>query len=419
MSNEIVKYHNDMASVSFKDFSLQEKKIYYAVCSTVKGMGTQEVDIYIEDLKELSGFLSNDNKRFLDYLDFLTDKLMSLRIRQSNEKGEFNKFVLFPKFQTKDIEDKEKARLTVKVSEDFAYILNSEPEMVPEGIHSLLNAGYTNFRLEEHNKLKSVYSSALFTHLKRFKRTGWWHVSLAEFRRLLDVPKSYRMPDIRRRVINPSVSELEEFFEDLKVEEIVGKNGQTVKELRFTFKKQIEKTVWHENDTFGELQEKYRCPYCKDKLYAIIKYNGEVFYGHRDGWKDTAPCRQTFGSLEEILGKNGDAAVTDNDNEKELTDSPKIERSGFNCRECGRPLFKIYNERGEMFYGHIDGWKKDAVCRKTYSSVAEIRGYSETPTRSDHADYELAEKGSPEASSVQSVFETISDILKEKEPSGE
>ena len=410
MSNEIVKYHNDMSSVSFKDFTLQEKKIYYAVCAVVKGRGTETVDIYFKDLKNLSGFVANDNTRFIGYIDVLTSKLFGLYIRQAKADGGFKKFVLFPKFETKDVKDPAKARLSVQVSADFAYILNSDPETLPQGIHSLLNAGYTNFKLEDHNKLKSIYSSALFTNLKRFKRTGWWQVSTDEFKRLMDIPKSYRMPDIRRRVIEPSMKELEAFFEDLKLEEYKGgRSGQTVVALKFTFKPQEEKTIWHDDDTFAELEDKYKCPYCKGQLYAIIKNNGDVFYGHRGGWKANAPCRHTFGSLEEIRGMNGDAVIQDKETDKEQSNehTPKISKAGFSCRECGNPLYKLYNEKGELFYGHIDGWKKNAPCRKTYGSIAEIKGYSETPGRSEHEQiYDLKEENS-NAKDVFGIFKTL------------
>lgn len=280
----------------------------------------------------------------------------------------------------------------------------------------LLGAGYTEFELRQHNAVSSTYSKIAFRQLKRFKKTGWWRVSLEEFYRLLDIPKSYRLSDLRRRVLTPIKEELSEFFEDLSIEEIKGegpKGWKTTVALHFSFKPQLEKGVWFEDDAKAELKPEYNCPFCGGTLYAILKTGGELFYGHKDGWKNSAKCKRTFSSLDEILGKNGDVPI--------VADGNKIraERAGFNCRECGKPLYKLYNTSGEMFYGHIDGWKADAECHKTYGSIAEIKGYSETPTREDHIVlYDKDELGTKtDYTSGVGVYETIKETLSSLDPS--
>lgn len=408
MAHEIVKYHNDMASVSFPSFTPTDHDCFMAICYECKGKGIIKHRIYLDELKDLAGFGSKDNKRFLQYIRDLTGKLHGVYYRQEKEDGGFKSFSLFSTFETVDLKTKRPA-LEVEVSRDFAYILNSDADL-PDGILPLLSAGYTSFELAQHNKLVSIYSKMAFRQLKRFKRTGWWQVSIEEFRRLMDIPDTYRMSEIRRRVIGPIKEELPQYFENLNIEEIKAKGESGRKNtvaFKFTFKPQKEKGVWYEDETKAVLEEKYRCPECGEDLYLIIKKSGETFYGHKDGWKVTAKCRRTFGSLDEILGNNETS-------DKEASDKPKIERAGFTCRECGEPLYKLYNEKGEMFYGHIDGWKESAKCRKTYGSVAEIRGYSETPGREDY--YTLVERGddSENNGSPQGVFDTIKTVLDSK-----
>ena len=58
-----------------------------------------------------------------------------------------------------------------------------------------------------------------------------------------------------------------------------------------------------------------------------------------------------------------------------------------------------------MFYGHPDGGRPDARCKKTYSSVAEIKGWSETPTRSSPNAYDLVEEGY-DATGAYGIFKT-------------
>lgn len=384
MANEIVKYHNDMASVSFPGFSPAEHDIFAAVCFECKDKGTREQDISFEELKKRSGFVAKDDARFVRYIKELTMKLHNLVYRVDKADGGFKSFVLFTSFETVNLHTKD-AALRVGVSEGFSYILNSDVANLPEGTLPLLSAGYTSFELDQHNALTSIYSKMAFRQLKRFKRTGWWQVTIEEFRRLLDIPASYRMPDINRRVLKPIMDELPEYFDNLQLEQI--RNGRQVASLKFTFTPQKDPGVWTERN-IKEEESVHACPFCGEPLYAIHASNGDVFYGHKDGWKKTALCSQSFSSLAEL--HNAIKAAKDHGyaiDEEET--GPKIEKTGFKCRSCGRPLYKMYNKSGEMFYGHADGWNDSAVCRRTYSTVAEIKGYSETPSRGDHQVYDL------------------------------
>lgn len=423
MAHEIVQYHNDMASVSLSGFSPTDLNVFSAVLYSSKGKGTKKYAIFIDDLKELSGYSSKDNKRFMNYLDELTDKMMDLKYKSRDAGGGFEKFRLFPSFKTITDDETGREALLVGVSEELAYILNVEPEYVPDGVKGLLEGGYTKYELGQHNSLNSVYSKNAFRQLKRFERTGWWRVDIDEFRRLLDVPESYRLSDLRRRVLGPIREELPQYFRNLNIEEIKGKNKEgrkTTVALHFTFDKKTEKGVWYEDETRNPLDERYKCPLCGETLYEIVKKDGsgDVFYGHREGWKSTAKCKQTFSSLEEILGLNGDVDQGGGDSPNE--NKPKSKMTGFRCRECGRPLYELYNDKNEMFYGHIDGWKPNAICSQTYSSVAEIRGYSETPTREEHFDlYDKDDVDGIRPDGAAGVYETIKNIMDNKRKSQE
>ena len=74
--------------------------------------------------------------------------------------------------------------------------------------------------------------------------------------------------------------------------------------------------------------EEYNCPYCNQPLQEIVKYDGEVFYGHEGGWKADAPCKHTFGSLEEITGRKGASEAPKKPDRKKKADSsePKTEK---------------------------------------------------------------------------------------------
>lgn len=412
--NKVVKYHNDMNSVALPGFSPTDLNIFSASLYAAKGKGTKEHIIFIDELMDLAGYAGKDKKRFMNYLDKLTDRMLDLKYKKRDADGGFDKFGLYMRFKTVTDPATGREALLQKISSEFAYVLNTDPEYLPNGVRGLLSGGYTKYELDQHNDLVSTYSKNAFRHLKRFERTGWWRVDVDEFRRLLDVPEKYRLSDLRRRVLGPIREELPKYFKNLKIEEITGKGPggrKTTIQLYFTFDKNLEKGVWYNSDTKAILEDAYACPVCGNSLYLIIKENGDIFYGHEDGWKASAPCRQTFGSLDEILGMNS----TLSENESRVESDGKVsdaKKAGFSCRECGRPLYILHNKDNEEFYGHIDGWKKDAPCKKTYSSIADLMGYSETPTRQDHYDlYNKDDVGSDIPEGAAGVYETISNVI--------
>lgn len=76
----------------------------------------------------------------------------------------------------------------------------------------------------------------------------------------------------------------------------------------------------------------------------------------------------------------------------EFTYKPKTEgyrSTGFICPVCGQPLYEK-NINGNVQWCHKDGWKEGALCNMIFGSVAEIRGYSETPQRTEEPKDEKA-----------------------------
>ena len=103
-----------------------------------------------------------------------------------------------------------------------------------------MTANFTRFELAEFVSLKSSYSKGLYRLLKQFRTTGYYEVPIEDFRRLLDVPKSYRMSDINKTILTPALTELSDIFPELQCEKIkravAGSRGVSVVKLIFSFK---------------------------------------------------------------------------------------------------------------------------------------------------------------------------------------
>ncbi|HEI2155207.1 TPA: replication initiation protein, partial [Staphylococcus aureus] len=68
-----------------------------------------------------------------------------------------------------------------------------------------------------------------------YRSTGYYVVSIEDFRELLDIPEYYQMGNIDQKVLKPAMKELHNYFENLEVTKIKAKKGNKIAKLEFTF----------------------------------------------------------------------------------------------------------------------------------------------------------------------------------------
>ena len=100
--------------------------------------------------------------------------------------------------------------LTIKTNPEFAYILND------------LTKNFTRFELREYVALDGKYSKMIYQHLRQYRKTGWWNITVEDIRRELAIPDSYANKYIMDKVIKPSIEVLKSCkgFSDLTVEQL-------------------------------------------------------------------------------------------------------------------------------------------------------------------------------------------------------
>ena len=246
MAGEVVKYHNDFNKVGLGAFNELEQNLLFGILVECRNKQDIEFELSADDLArfvkvrrnvtndELFKMAFNLSKNFLK-LDFRVVKRDGNRICR----GFFNLFdtllVCSIEFDNYEILEK----IIIKVNPDFVYLINQLAEH------------FTQFELEEFIFLKGRYTKTLYRYLKQFRTTGIWRVSWDDFKMLLDIPKSYEMRDIEKRVLKPSVEQLQEPlnlferartpFKNLKYKKIKGKGrgrGGNITHIEFTFDKQ-------------------------------------------------------------------------------------------------------------------------------------------------------------------------------------
>jgi plasmid replication initiation protein len=99
-----------------------------------------------------------------------------------------------------------------------------------------LNKSFTTYELKRIADLSSTHSIRLFELLQQFKGTGFYTVSVEEFRELLDLGPSYeRYSNLKLKVIDPAILELRE-KSGLLIELKTEKKGRSVVRLIFKFR---------------------------------------------------------------------------------------------------------------------------------------------------------------------------------------
>ena len=117
--------------------------------------------------------------------------------------------------------------------------LSFTPHVTPH-LTSLGN-NFTEYRLGQVANLRSTYAVRLFEWCIQFSDTGWMQIRLDDLVQRLGVAYT-RYADIRRKVIEPAVTELQAKSNlDIKWEPI--KEGRSVKSIRFTFKECVQQKL--------------------------------------------------------------------------------------------------------------------------------------------------------------------------------
>jgi len=230
---ETTVFKNEMNLVPLRNFTSAEIDLFFAICTKLKDEGIKKVSYNFSDLRTLSDYYSRSKTRFINDLEKVYDKMLGLTYTNRNEKV-IQKFVLFTTYKI----DIEKEVLEISVNPELEYILNN------------LTGNFTKFELKELTQLKSSHSKNMFRLLKQFKTTGYFKIGIDDFRERLDIPKSYRMSDIDKKVFKYINDELSHIFKDLRINKVRGK-GRKIEYIEFFFnpeKKEDKKKHNHINN---------------------------------------------------------------------------------------------------------------------------------------------------------------------------
>lgn len=249
MVNEVVKYDVSLNDVSFRKFTAKEQDLFFAICSKLKDRYTDEIIFSFEQLKELSKYNSTSVERFMDDVESTYAKLLNLSYGERTETRR-RRFVLFTKYDIDSLEQ----TVTIGINKEFQFLLNDF-------------SSFVKFELDEYTDITSTYAKSLYRKLKQFKETGYYVVKVDEFRRLLDIPESYSMSAIDKRVLTPIKKELAPMYERFRIKKVKARKGNKIDRLEFYFSEppQEDLNIFRYNYITGAYNESMEEKYKREK----------------------------------------------------------------------------------------------------------------------------------------------------------
>ena len=227
---------NRLNNFGLRGLTAMEQNLWWALVQLIKDRGTKILWFSRQEVESLSGFnLSNKSKKsFVNTMENIGAKLVAMNTNFYEEETSSRvMFALFPVFKVNE------EGVELEVSRYFEPWFNN------------IQRNFTRIDLSVLVGIKSGYSKEIYRFLmqwkmikKNAKYPGFWSVSISDFRRLMCVPGSYGMRDIRKLIIEPALIDLTEKTEFgfcpldyIDVKYIIKKGTKKkVERLEWTFK---------------------------------------------------------------------------------------------------------------------------------------------------------------------------------------
>lgn len=246
MTGEVVKYKNELNSISFGALTETESNLAFAVFCKFKEKNKRTISFHVNDFKELINYERKDLK-YDEFVFKACSKLQDLKFYGPDplEKKKLISYIIFPRMSLS-----EDGEVDITIDEEIADYLNA------------ITDNFTRFELAEFVNIRGTYAKTLYRLLKQYRATGWAQFEWQQFKQLMGIPNTYQMCDIDKQILKASIKELtkpqdlfdnvRQPFVNLKYEKIKGTGrgrGGKVVGIKFTFKK------WDEQEQLNAPKE--------------------------------------------------------------------------------------------------------------------------------------------------------------------
>lgn len=245
--------------------------IFWLIAAQVKDQGGNRITLSPDQIKREVGYNSHiSNKQIAKNVDETFSRLLTIQLskEEKDEKtGHTNK--IRENIFKRSVVDTDTLETSVEVSDSFLYLFNHLEH-------------WTRFSITQYVRLHSNYSRKLFRLLKQWRTVGKKEYKIDDFRKRLQIPKSYRPTDIDRRVLTLCKEELCANFQNFKITKNYrkGVRGRKLDSYTFTWvpEKNNQQDVYYDSsieDTNSVYYIKSN-PYMdeKEKFRALDRFYG-------------------------------------------------------------------------------------------------------------------------------------------------
>ena len=212
-TNGLVKLNKEFLGIELGFLNKKELELLYILCLAYKERQVQSIKIHIKEIKELmsSGEKEIRKTDIENYVETLHKRLAKVNIRTNKSGSGISGTLNLFEYVITDTRDFETGIVTIiaKVTDTAMNFFNNL-----EGKRNK----YLRFLIEDAIKLKGKYSALLLPHLIACSKDKKFEISFENLEELLGIKGKYsRKTDFNKRILKPTVEELEIIFKDLKV----------------------------------------------------------------------------------------------------------------------------------------------------------------------------------------------------------
>lgn len=210
-----MKLHNDFNKLLTGDFTEKQHNLLIAINEKFKELekdkNRTEITMSFAELKKLAEFKCRGNDRFLNAIRGLREKILSTRQVIVIDENTDEMFNIFSKMRI----DAGKKEVIISLNKDFEYMFFDVQDC------------YSNLDIKEYFSIKGNYAKIMYRCCSQWAGRGYIELKIADFKTMLQIPKSYQMTHITNKILKPVTEELKEFFPKISFEK-VKKDGKVV-----------------------------------------------------------------------------------------------------------------------------------------------------------------------------------------------
>lgn len=304
-TNGLVKLNKEFLGIELGFLNKKELELLYILCLALKERKVQSIKIHIKEIKELmsSGEKEIRKTDLETYAETLHKRLAKVNIR-TNKSGISGTLNLFEYVLT-DTRDFETGIVTIiaKITDTAMNFFNN--------LEGKKNK-YLRFLVEDAIRLKGKYSALLLPHLISCSKTKEFEITTENLEEILGIKGKYsRKTDFNKRVLKPTVEELEIIFKDLKVKGLKKNELDPRKITHYKFS-------WSNNINYDDKKE-------ETSFFVEIEETNS---------NDKKEYSKVFISNDNVIDKTEEIEVAVADVKKEITEVEAEEEETDDLKEC-------------------------------------------------------------------------------------